>query len=243
MLDLILEHFYIEVTRRCNMKCNHCLRGQAENIDLEIEDINKLFDNLNIKNINTLTITGGEPTLNPKAILLILKKIISKGIIVDNFNMVINGSNYNQILIDGLNEFYKYCKGVNLICSRDQYHRQPKEDVLKKYKRLPYFICNYVELSNQEIIQIGRARENKLGTKESYNDTIKKFNYCKQNNYPITYDIDNNIKLKQLYLSSKGLYSFHIIDIPFKQIDGLCIYNINEVKNKLTKTNKVKFFK
>lgn len=243
MPDLILEHLYIEVTRKCNMKCDHCLRGQAENFDLKIEDINILFDNLNIKKINTLTITGGEPTLNSKVILHLLRTIISKGITVNNFNMVINGSNYNQALIDGLNEFYIYCNGINLICSRDQYHKQPKKEIIDKYKKLPYFIDNYVKLSNQEIIQIGRARENNLGTKESYNDTIKRFSQYKYNNDPTTYDIDNQIKLKQLYLSSKGLYSFHIIDVPFKQIDELCIYNINGVKNKLTKTNKIKFFK
>ena len=32
----------LEVTRRCNMCCAHCLRGEAENIDMQKETIDKV---------------------------------------------------------------------------------------------------------------------------------------------------------------------------------------------------------
>ena len=34
----------IEITRRCNLQCDHCLRGNAESIDLDITTIDTLFN-------------------------------------------------------------------------------------------------------------------------------------------------------------------------------------------------------
>lgn len=47
--------FAIEVTRRCNMCCDHCLRGMAQNLDIIVLPDHVFF-------------TGGEPFLNVKAI-------------------------------------------------------------------------------------------------------------------------------------------------------------------------------
>ena len=51
-------------------------------------------------------------------------------------------------------------------------------------------------------------------------------------NYPkIFQDSYDNYIINELYLNSKGLYSFHIMDMPFKQIDELCIFNNEEMIN------------
>ena len=34
MNDLYLSDLNIEITRRCNMNCIHCAKGQAENLDI-----------------------------------------------------------------------------------------------------------------------------------------------------------------------------------------------------------------
>lgn len=244
MPKIIINNLYIEVTRKCNMNCNHCLRGEKENENLSLNDINKLFDNEILK-IKNLTITGGEPTLNIKAILQIIKNIISNNIFIDHFVMVINGSIYNQSLIDELNNFYNYYQKnyhhypkFFLICSQDQFHLPPKEENIKKYRKLPYFKSNYVNLSKEQILNVGKAYENNLGNEYSYIETMTFFDYYKNNNYPnIIKENEDIIKLDELYLSSKGLYSFHIIDVPFKQIDELCIYDINQINYQILKTN------
>lgn len=249
MKNLIINNLYIEVTRKCNMNCNHCLRGNKENIDLNINHINHLFDNqsLKITKIKKLTITGGEPTLNIKAILQTIKKIISNNIYIEHFIMVINGSTYNQTLIDGLNTFYQYYQSYYhynsefyLICSQDQYHKQPKKEILEKYFELPYFKSNYVNLTKEQILNVGNAKTNNLGNDYSYQETMLYLEYYKDNNYPNIFIENENIKLDELYLSSKGLYSFHIIDVPFKQIDELCIYNIDQMNYQILKTNYTK---
>ena len=48
-----LDRAYIEVTRRCNMKCAHCLRGPAQNIDLSFEEVDAFLDNFSF--INQIT--------------------------------------------------------------------------------------------------------------------------------------------------------------------------------------------
>ena len=52
----------LEVTRRCNMCCAHCLRGEAENIDMQKETIDKVLDL--VDKIEHVTFSGGEPSLN-----------------------------------------------------------------------------------------------------------------------------------------------------------------------------------
>lgn len=39
------NNVFIEVTRRCNMCCAHCLRGDAESIDIQEKYIDAFLDN------------------------------------------------------------------------------------------------------------------------------------------------------------------------------------------------------
>lgn len=59
----------IEVTRRCNMCCAHCLRGDAEAVDIQERYIDAFLDSFaNAGYISSLTFTGGEISLNIPAI-------------------------------------------------------------------------------------------------------------------------------------------------------------------------------
>lgn len=44
MEKLIFNDLTIELTRRCNMACGHCLRGDTENVDLTGMDIDSVLD-------------------------------------------------------------------------------------------------------------------------------------------------------------------------------------------------------
>ena len=44
-MKLIYKELGIELTRRCNERCKHCLRGPAEPVDLSKDVIDALFDN------------------------------------------------------------------------------------------------------------------------------------------------------------------------------------------------------
>lgn len=36
-MKIAIDDLILEVTRRCNMCCLHCLRGEAENLDADID--------------------------------------------------------------------------------------------------------------------------------------------------------------------------------------------------------------
>lgn len=38
------SRFMFEVTRRCNFQCEHCMRGDAQNVDLSESAIDNLLD-------------------------------------------------------------------------------------------------------------------------------------------------------------------------------------------------------
>lgn len=58
-MGIILEDLAIETTRRCNLKCDHCMRGVSQNIDLTPEIIDYILENDEIKRINHICFSGG----------------------------------------------------------------------------------------------------------------------------------------------------------------------------------------
>lgn len=89
----------IEVTRKCNLNCAHCLRGCSQNMDIKKEYIDELFNQLNKANINglDLTLTGGEPSLNIPMINYIIEKLENSNITLSMFYIATNGINNNNI--------------------------------------------------------------------------------------------------------------------------------------------------
>lgn len=120
--DLVLE-----VTRRCNMSCAHCCRGEAQNCDITHKVIDDTFANLS--SIGYLVFTGGEPSLNVDAIEYALEVCKRNNISVSSFYIVTNGkcedkTRYEQFILACM-RWYAYCDdgdvcGVAL--SKDIFH-------------------------------------------------------------------------------------------------------------------------
>lgn len=71
MQKVYIENLMIEVTRRCNMACPHCLRGEAQDMDISFAVLENLL--ARVDSIRELVFTGGEPSLNPDAMLETLR--------------------------------------------------------------------------------------------------------------------------------------------------------------------------
>ena len=58
---------FIEITRKCNLQCTHCLNNSGKELDnvLSSKEINTLIDNLSRAGIQEIRFTGGEPLLHP----------------------------------------------------------------------------------------------------------------------------------------------------------------------------------
>ena len=89
----------IEVTRRCNMCCAHCLRGDAEAVDIQERYIDAFLDSFaNAGYISSLTFTGGEISLNIPAIRYTLNAVRERNISVGSFYMVTNGKAVDKMV-------------------------------------------------------------------------------------------------------------------------------------------------
>lgn len=90
MRELYIKNLCIEITRRCNMRCAHCMRGDAESVDISLKHISNLLRH--VRHIHHFNITGGEPSLNVRAIRHILGRVRAYGITVNDFYIVTNGA-------------------------------------------------------------------------------------------------------------------------------------------------------
>lgn len=217
----------IELTRRCNQACIHCMRGDAQNVDITKEMIDNLFknDDHEIVKIHSLIFTGGEPFLNKEIYIYIINYIISNKIEVEFFSMYTNGLVYDEEIMTTLADFEKYCF-TSVICKIDQFHQLLPDNLVQMYLNgnspVKYMIQN---LNPYEIVNFGRARENNLGEK-IYSNLIEE-TFWKTNNYKldIMY-IDDIVYIQNCYLTAKGKFGNVSGDGEFDMIDKICTTDI-----------------
>ena len=90
------------------MRCAHCMRGNAEAVDISLRHITNLLRH--VRHIHHFNITGGEPSLNVRAIRHILERVRVYGITVNDFYIVTNGSaaSRSEEFIEACTALYKY---------------------------------------------------------------------------------------------------------------------------------------
>lgn len=160
----------IEVTRRCNMHCNHCMRGDAQNKDFNssvLLSLPKEYDE-----IKTLCFTGGEPFLVPRIIQECLEIFRLKKIKIQNIIIVTNESVYDNNIREMVNECVLNSFNVcNIYISND--------DIKTTTKQL---IDNHrAELLERRkiVIAMGKAIENHVFNcdREQWKDNCLKSGY------------------------------------------------------------------
>ena len=68
MKPLFIENLYLELTRKCNLKCAHCLNGDAQNVSMPKEVMDKLFNEIAL--IGMVNLSGGEVQLAPEQLVI-----------------------------------------------------------------------------------------------------------------------------------------------------------------------------
>lgn len=129
MRKLNIQNLVIEVTRRCNMACNHCMRGETENVDIDTQSIDTFLDS--VKNIGSITLTGGEPTLSVDKLKYILNAIKTRNIEIMDFYLVTNGKEIPDEFMHVMLDYYLYATSCGSDCelsavslSKDKYHEK-----------------------------------------------------------------------------------------------------------------------
>jgi hypothetical protein len=126
---LRFDHLSIEITRRCNMTCSHCLRGDAQGIDISLSIIDTLLKQAS--SINTLFFTGGEPLLCPEIMNDILSRLIAHDVPLHSLEVISNGTIKKSEVVDVFKSYYSYIRqctpdqineSITICISSDRYH-------------------------------------------------------------------------------------------------------------------------
>lgn len=167
----------VETTRRCNMRCGHCLRGEPQNKDIDSAYIDALLNQADI--IDSLVFTGGEPTLNLDAMEHMATGLINCGVLLFNFQVITNGLEYSERLVEVAKQFREiidicceagFAKGtynseqalsrVIIGVSFDKYHSDSEkcESNYQRYKMELEGVADVVKVVNGNTpIRMGRA--------------------------------------------------------------------------------------
>jgi len=130
MDKLRIYNLAVEVTRRCNAECEHCLRGDRESLDLNMVYIESLFKR--VEYINCITFTGGEPTLATNQIHNILRLAEKYEVDVGSFYIVTNAIRVPDSFLLACIKWYCYCSDneiTQVVWSNDDFHELPDEGV------------------------------------------------------------------------------------------------------------------
>lgn len=194
---MTIDNLIIEVTRKCNMTCEHCLRGEAQNKEISKEAMIRLLLDNDVDYIPTVTFTGGEPSLSCKAINDFIDICEENSIEVGSFYIATNGKQVTD-------EFILTCLKLYLICSnnddcsaiqvsRSDYHINQDEEGIQKLKALRFF-SERPHLSYTDVISGGRGIElNKLNRIKGRKIKI----------YPLAINTDDWVE-GEVYLNVKG---------------------------------------
>lgn len=193
MQKLAIDNLVVEITQRCNLKCDHCMRGGARPKDISAQRINAMLNG--IAEIRELTITGGEPSLKPDIMQSLLTLVKKKKIPVDLVYLVTNGKRVTEDFLKACRDWHMYTVsgiltdktvshdraasiikwadeersyGCHVALSLDRFHGDIKTENLYKLMTLPNLnLDKYNKGWNDTdwVINTGRARENGWGAR------------------------------------------------------------------------------
>jgi len=153
-----IYNLVIEVTRRCNMECEHCLRGEAENVDMDIKHVENLFQKIDY--ISTLTLSGGEPTLAYKIIDKILETAKNHSVEIGSFYIATNGKHVPDGFLLSLIKLHIYCDDNEISCvnwSNDEYHEGEYPESIEKLEVFSFAQPKYTDNIGRNVIAEGKA--------------------------------------------------------------------------------------
>lgn len=215
-----VDQLILEVTRKCNMSCPHCLRGAQQNCDMSYETAIAAINQFS--SINSITFSGGEPTLCGETIEKIVNYIIDNGVDIYGFYMATNGKVVNMQTMFALTRLYGYiykrygmdeaqcCVDISL----DQYHDRisdENEGILHAFS----FVGERGKIRDFGLINEGRAYENRIGHRNM--DRYKEFTSEEWGSDESRYDM--------VYVNAKGNiypdcdFSFHTQDDTLPNIN------------------------
>lgn len=226
MKRIFVEQLCLEITRRCNMGCGHCLRGDAQNMDVSHEIIDEIFRQ--VDGIGQVTFTGGEPSLNIEAIRYFFHCAERTGTTLGSFFVATNGKcNQEALAVELLKQYPKMEErelcGVAL--SVDEWH-DPQEYDASILKGLRFY-STAKEHEGYKLVPEGRAARIHLETALALRPT----------DIAISDNTDadsETISVELLYVSANGKVTGNC-DMSYERIDAEAAYTLDNLRLEIEK--------
>lgn len=215
----------IELTRRCNMNCAHCLRGCAQNLDISKKTIDNALRHFT--NITALTLTGGEPSLVPDLIKYTVDRVMALGIDLGCLYIVTNGKTYSQKMVNAMRRAYSYSYEPDmcaLTVSIDEYHDGSHRAAWYRYQDEPFFQRDKEQPDlSRYLINEGNAFYNGIGRRNLKVATAIKEDYV------MIEDDRINIEDDMIYVNALGDVLLNC-DVSYENQYEYMIGNVNDSK-------------
>lgn len=246
---VVFEDLILEITRRCNLKCAHCAKGDAQNLDMSKEIMDRILEQT--EGIGTLRFTGGEPTLNMEGMRYFLEQVKQRNIGLNKISMVINGTNICEDFIELMKEMYGYIIfnkeygefTIEIMISKDRFHSKSAgdehspDDVVDNLKK-KFFGMELVKIGVHMIGEypkdFGRAkklefttvtqdiRKRRIEVKSKKEEAL-----CLYRSFYTLQKDEQYIVLCPIEFTAKGnLASMNMIDFPYDIIDKILEYTV-----------------
>lgn len=213
----------IELTRRCNMNCPHCLRGCAQNLDISKQTINNTLKHFS--NITTLTLTGGEPSLVPDLIKYTIERVMALEIDLGCLYIVTNGKTYSQKMVNAMRRAYDYSyepEMCALTVSVDEYHDGTHVAARYRYMDEPFFRRDKEQPDlSKYLINEGNAFYNGIGKRNLHVPTALKKEYVS------IYEDHVYLEDDLLYVNAIGDVLLNC-DVSYENQSDYVIGNVND---------------
>lgn len=218
---------FIDITRKCNRNCIHCMNGEPEDQSISNETIDALLDQTSY--IWDLYIAGGEPLLALDRIRYILDGIRERGIVVEKFRVVTNGTIRSEEYCDLFHEFKEYTirKNAKTMISNDPFHNQVQSSITADYYK--DHDCNPELAGNDWVMRVGNAVEHWEEIQKKAKNPLYRVNLVYRD--PITYRVPyyrNNINHNIFVTDIGNVYVSDMFTYKEDDTNNYRICNVND---------------
>lgn len=142
-----LNTLWVEITRRCNKACAHCLRGDAQAITITEEMIDRIFED--VADVKRIVFGSGEALLEIQRLKYFINKLTDSTWSTNNIEVTTNGIICDREIIDIFESFCKSQSGrsATIRISNDQFHDQ------SEFQKAYDFYKPLVVMANERILQ------------------------------------------------------------------------------------------
>lgn len=223
-----LKAVNFELTRRCNMNCEFCARGTAQNKDITTEIIDKAIDELGKFEIYGIMITGGETLLNKQGFLYLIDEIIRRNFKICNFVVFTNGTVQDQDIKAAFVRIGEHCKK----CAESNWGKDMMQWKNRHFEQ-KYNVNEYASLiisthfhDNQNIINDTIAFYSK-GVNQKIFNTVNQTDSAKSKECDNIIILEGNADRNLLSLYEKGYNEFQLYNnkycLIFKENDSYSV--------------------